>query len=414
MTPYYETQFGRLYHGDNINVLPSIGNVDAIVTDPPYGIRFMGKKWDYDVPTVEQFKECLSALKPGGHMLCFAGTRTHHRMACNIEDAGFEIRDMIAWIYGSGFPKSMNVGNAVDKFRGDERKIVGQGKGRTGKKARPHGGSLHSDDNYQWPGKYNITQGQSSWEGWGTALKPAIEPITLARKPLSGTVAENIIEHGTGALNIDACRVPTSGGKLQAGAGRIPCRHDESVPRGRSGEPSATRRYRDKGSTDFAATPGPRSDTQDRWPANIIHDGSNEVAELFPDAPGMQCQVGPQYGDKDSVNCYGSWGPRKDFKPRLDSGSAARFFYCAKASRSERGAGNTHPTVKPINLVHYLINLILPHKGVVLDPWAGSGTTAVVCERFGLKWIGIEKELAYCEIFAKRLDAETKQLKLFA
>lgn len=203
----------QLINGDCLEVLKTLpdNSVDSIVTDPPYGISFMGKKWDYDVPTEEVWKECLRVLKPGGHLLSFAGTRTQHRMAVRIEDAGFEIRDMIAWIYASGFPKSLNIGKAVDKLQGNEREVVGktqsvqfQEKGYEYKGDKK--GSGFNNEKY-WGFGNDVTKGTSKWEGWGTALKPALEPITVARKPLIGTVAENILTHGTGGLNIDGCRV---------------------------------------------------------------------------------------------------------------------------------------------------------------------------------------------------------------
>ncbi|WP_313203701.1 DNA methyltransferase [Stenotrophomonas sp.] len=265
-------------------------SVDAIVTDPPYGLSFMGKRWDCDVPSTDIWAQCLRVLKPGGHLLAFAGTRTQHRMAVRIEDAGFEIRDMIAWVYGSGFPKSHN------------------------------------------------------GEWGGTALKPAMEPITVARKPLAGTVEANWRQHGTGALNIDACRVGIDCECLRAGASRIPCRNDADKPRTRDGEQSAQRRYADKGSTTFAATPGLRGgDPEGRWPANLIHDGSEEVLATFPDAKGQQARVtGAEptaNGFSGAVSFRGMIGRVASTEPRRDAGSAARFFYCAKASKEDRDSG---------------------------------------------------------------------------
>lgn len=372
----------ELHNGDCLAVLMGMpsDSIDAIVTDPPYGLAFMGKRWDYDVPSVEIWAECLRVLKPGGHLLAFAGTRTQHRMAVRIEDAGFEIRDMIAWVYGSGFPKSHN----------------------------------------------------GPWGG--TALKPALEPITVARKPLAGTVASNFAEHGTAGLNIDGCRVP-HGEDLRTGAGTTwdaMHRHE-----GREGEASAESRYADKGGTDFAMKPGPRGgDAAGRWPANLIHDGSAEVLSGFPQAKGQQGAVGPQYGDKESVNAYGDFGARQDFQPRGDTGSAARFFYCAKASRKDRNEGcegmeqkmptapngaenavsanrgsrsgpreNHHPTVKPTDLMRYLCRLVTPPGGVVLDPFIGSGSTGKAAVLEGFRFIGIEREAEYVEIARARIEA---------
>lgn len=310
-------------------------SVDSIITDPPYGLSFMGKRWDYDVPSTEVWAECLRVLKPGGHLLAFAGTRTQHRMAVRIEDAGFEIRDMIAWVYGSGFPKSHNL--------------------------------------------------QGDWLGWGTALKPALEPITVARKSLVGTVAENVLAHGVGALNIDRCRVDASDGRPL-----IESKSQASLHAFGNGL---------NGSRCAGVT------TQGRWPANLIHDGSEEVLAGFPQAPGQQ---GALTGDEPSgklgsANTYGKMDRRHAATPRGDTGSAARFFYCAKASKSDRGEGNVHPTVKPTDLMRYLCRLVTPPGGVVMDPFMGSGSTGKAAMLEGFRFIGIERESAYFEIACARI-----------
>ena len=294
----------RLLHGDCLEVLRTLPDcsVDAVVTDPPYGLSFMGKRWDYDVPSVEIWAECLRVLKPGGHLLAFAGTRTQHRMAVRIEDAGFEIRDMIAWVYGSGFPKSHNL----------------------------------KDD----------------WQGWGTALKPALEPITVARKPLVGTVAENVLMHGTGAFNIDGCRV-----------------RDGSETGGEKPVYAANHRNAVYGS---GMGGGAWAQTNGRWPANLIHDGSDEVVEL--------------------------------------TGDAARFFYCAKASKADRGNDNKHPTVKPTELMRYLCRLVTPPGGIVLDPFMGSGSTGKAAALEGFDFIGIEREAEYLAIAEARIEGARKLL----
>ncbi len=301
----------QLLHGDCLDKLKEMddNSVDAIVTDPPYGLSFMSKKWDYDVPSVEVWRECLRVLKHGGHLLAFAGSRTYHRLVVNVEDAGFEIRDQIMWVYGSGFPKSHNIGHKAEE-----------------------------------------------WQGWGSALKPSHEPIVVARKPLIGTLVANVLEHGTGGLNIDACRA--EGG---------------------------------------------------RFPANFIHDGSDEVVSLFPE-------------------------------------ENARFFYCAKASKSERNAGldhhpskksqhnsggigreisvekrlqegeenaammkNIHPTVKPVDLMKYLCRLITPSNGIVLDPFTGSGTTGIAATTQGFGFIGIERDEEYIPIARDRIKHWTDE-----
>ena len=244
-----------LYHGDCREILPALGPVDSIVSDPPYGLSFMGNHWDYDVPDADAWRECLRVLKPGGHLLAFAGTRTQHRMACAIEDAGFEIRDMIAWVYGSGFPKSMDVSKALDKAAGAERELT-----RTGKSQRDGYGEDWDTGSSNTRPRFDVpaTAAAAAWQGWGTALKPALEPITVARKPLIGTVADNVQSYGTGAMNIDGCRVAgepphhnygrTSSAKAFAGASDIPFNTPEAG----------------------------------RFPANLIHDGSEEVLAVFP------------------------------------------------------------------------------------------------------------------------------------
>lgn len=380
--------------GDCMELLRGMpdNSIDSIVTDPPYGLSFMGKRWDYDVPATEVWAECLRVLKPGGHMLAFAGTRTQHRMAVRIEDAGFEIRDMIAWVYGSGFPKSHN------------------------------------------------------GEWGGTALKPALEPVTVARKPLTGTVEANWREHGTGALNIGACRIATDE-DLRAGSGGIPCRHDEAVPRGRIGEASAARRYDESGGTDFAMKPGPRGgDAAGRWPANLIHDGSDEVRAAFPEAVGQQGDLKNHGSCRQSPNgIFGGMRPALDHPARIEADkSAARFFYCAKASRIDRNEGtealpqiaggmvsntsgqhitrrdegyeaklqgNHHPTVKPTDLMAYLCRLVTPAGGTVLDPFMGSGSTGKAAIREGFSFIGCELSPEYAAIAQARIDHEVQRLK---
>ena len=373
----------QLHHGDCLEVLRSMPDcsVDSIVTDPPYGLSFMGKKWDYDVPSVDVWVECLRVLKPGGHLLAFAGTRTQHRMAVRIEDAGFEIRDMIAWVYGSGFPKSLDVSKAIDKNNGEvgrllrftewmrttgltskqidqatetnmgghyltaksqpaiptrrlwsklrplcgqvpdwvdelverieaEREVVGSRKQRGSPNGVAPFNTASSDvETITAPS----TDAAKQWQGWGTALKPALEPITVARKPLVGTVAENVLQHGTGAINVD-------GGRVEGG----------------------------------------------RWPANFIHDGSEEATDLLKDS--------------------------------------ARFFYCAKASKADRGE-NHHPTVKPTDLMRYLCRLVTPPEGIVLDPFMGSGSTGKAAMLEGFHFIGIERDADYLEIAKARITA---------
>ena len=371
----------KLLHGDCLHVLKEMpdNSVDSIVTDPPYGLKFMNRHWDYDVPSVEVWQECLRVLKPGGHLLSFAGSRTYHRMTCAIEDAGFEVRDQIMWVYGSSFPKSLDVSKAIDKAAG-----VQGGKGRVVGKSGSERNSMAGDFA---GGEYHeylpATDAARQWQGWGTALKPAHEPICVARKPLVGTVAENVLAHGTGAINVDACRVTTCG----------------EQPKG-SGNNKRDLAFGFSGANGGNITP-----ESGRWPANLIHDGSEEPTGLL--------------------------------------GDAARFFYCAKASKADRDEGlegftpaktndgrkvdadnayqrgatlraNTHPTVKPTDLMRYLSRLVTPAGGVVLDPFAGSGSTgkAAVLEGFG--FIGIERDEQYVEIARARISAVSAQKRLFA
>lgn len=410
-----------LHHGDCLAVLRTLpeNSVDAVVTDPPYGLSFMAKKWDYDVPSEEIWRECLRVLKPGGHLLAFAGTRTQHRMAVRIEDAGFEIRDMIAWVYGSGFPKSLDVSKAIHAKQTTGRsdsQVTGDGRSRV------DGQHFHEfrKGNAVKQVLGNPVPDAAVWYGWGTALKPALEPITVARKPLAGTVAENVLQHGTGALNIDGCRVTTSD-NLNGGAyaDNGSDRHDGTT---------AWRYKRDGGAGEFEQTTG-------RWPANLIHDGSDEVVELFPSSKaGTQTKpkgTGGIWSGKSNDPCGPQYG---------DSGSAARFFYSPKASKADRerglenapvvdaatmvdrepdsagienpraGAGRTsgsknpHPTVKPIALMRYLIRLVTPPNGVVLDPFMGSGTTGLAALDEQQSFIGIEREDIYFQIAQRRLN----------
>ena len=374
----------RLFEGDCLSVLKGLpdDSVDSIVTDPPYGLSFMGKKWDYDVPSVEIWRECLRVLKPGGHLLAFAGSRTYHRLVVNVEDAGFEIRDQIMWIYGSGFPKSLNLGKAIDKKQGNDREVVGT----TNQQDITSGNYVHGPSQRK---DIPITKGTSKWEGWGTALKPAHEPIVVARKPLIGTLVENVLEHGTGGLNIDGCRIGTDvvgwGGK------------------GRSGDSATAGASRGGTQGGYNYDDGEARPVEGRFPANFIHDGSDEVVSLFPE-------------------------------------ENARFFYCAKASKAERNAGleafedkksqhnaggigrkvsvekrleqgkenapmmkNIHPTVKPVDLMKYLCRLVTPPEGVVLDPFMGSGTTGIAAKVEGFDFIGIEMDREYLAIAEARI-----------
>jgi DNA modification methylase len=373
-----------IHHGDCREVMATLDaeSVDAIVSDPPYGLSFMGKGWDHGVPGVEFWTEALRVAKPGAHLLAFGGTRTYHRLACAIEDAGWEIRDCVMWVYGSGFPKSHDVSKAIDKAAGHWR-------GRAGAISSDNGAM--SGGNYERTPKGDaITAAAAAWSGWGTALKPAWEPIIVARKPLVGTVAENVLRHGTGGINVDGCRVGTDGGTSRS--------HQEA--------------YGDSGRMDQGGAQPWRTGHEivsinaGRWPANLIHDGSEEVVGLFPQAGGgygVRGKGGQTYASgKGFANTLALTGQEVGYG---DSGSASRFFYCAKASKADRGSDNKHPTVKPTDLMRYLCRLVTPPGGVVLDPFTGSGSTGKGAVLEGFRFIGIEREAEYVEIARARIAA---------
>jgi site-specific DNA-methyltransferase (adenine-specific) len=381
----------KLILGDSVDKLKELedNSVDSIVTDPPYGLSFMGKKWDYDVPSQEIFEECLRVLKPGGHLLSFAGSRTYHRMAVRVEDAGFEIRDQIMWIYGSGFPKSHNIGKKVEQY-----------------------------------------------EGWGTGLKPAHEPIVMARKPFKGTVVNNVLEWGTGGINIDESRVTTE--ENLNGGGYTPRKNGNAW--------AETKGMNSEGH----CASEPFKQPIGRFPANVIHDGSDEVTDLFPanvrqGNPNQQVNASSIFGGESNRNATTVFANIYD--------SAARFFYCPKTSKKDRNEGldefedkyyaagnqakaelkrgnvefnankgkgkderhnhnqvgvskNNHPTVKPTDLMLYLIRLVTPKGGTTLDPFMGSGSTGKAAIRGGFDFIGIEREKEYMEIAEGRIQYE--------
>ena len=420
-----------IYQGDCLEVMKTLPSesIDSIVTDPPYELGFMGKKWDNTgiANNKEMWAECLRVLKSGGYLLSFGGTRTYHRMACAIEDAGFEVRDMIEWVYGSGFPKSLNVGKAVDKLQGNEREDIGE---NPYNKLRGIGSSELGKLLNPMQGKSNITKGTSEWEGWGTALKPAHEPICMARKPLlEKTVAENVLKYGTGGINIDESRVEAKPRKTGTKN-----EHSISGVNGIYGKDNRTTRQQEYDNKNI----------QSRFPANLIHDNSDEVLELFPNTH--------KAGNKKDMNKNlnynaSSYQMSTNRNPAIagdNGGSASRFFksiiYQAKASKSERNKGcegleekdcfqkntskwitdprhpdggyehnpikqqNNHPTVKPVALMEYLINMVTPKCGVVLDPFAGSGSTLVAAKELGFNFIGIEKESEYIKICEARIN----------
>ena len=376
----------KLILGDSVDKLKELddNSIDSIVTDPPYGLSFMGKKWDYDVPSQEIWEECMRVLKPGGHLLSFAGSRTYHRMAVNIENAGFEIRDQIMWIYGSGFPKSHNIGKAVDKIQGNEREVIGSRK--------LQGTTLHEGNFRKNHDEIDLTKGQSPYEGWGTALKPAHEPIVMARKPLSEkTVVDNVLEWGTGGINIDDSRIGL----------------DEELDKSQLRTINSSQKTENDGwgmnSKDGDVTQVVRP--EGRFPANVIFD--EEAGKILDEQTGELSNVGsPKKIDSSKTSMFGAGVP--GFQMYGDKGGASRFFYCPKTSKTDRNEGlddkNNHPTVKPTDLMLYLIRLVTPKGGTTLDPFMGSGSTGKAAVRGGFDFIGIEREKDYMEIAEARIQ----------
>lgn len=380
---------------------------DSLITDPPAGISFMGKDWDKSDNFIENmteiYKECLRVLKPGAHGLVWAIPRTSHWTALALEKAGFEVRDIITHIFGSGFPKSLDVSKAIDKMAGAEREVT-----HTKIKSDIRGSTV----NGEWiglnkPDKERIeisytapaTPEAKQWEGWGTALKPASEHWILVRKPLGeSTVAKNVLKHGTGGLNIDASRIAMQKGDTSSSLRPCRIRQDETD-------------HKDAifGSKNDSYKNDVLGASQGRFPANLVL-SHNEDCE---DECTENCAV--QMLDKQSGDLTGQ--PRSENKiygsasntlgtPRYhkgDTGGASRFFYCAKASKKDRGEENTHPTVKSTKLMEYLIKLITPPHGTILDPFMGSGSTGVAAKRLGFDFVGIEKEKEYFEIAERRI-----------
>ena len=488
----------KLIHADCLDAMTRAKpeSVDAIVTDPPYGLAFMGKQWDHGVPGKPFWEAALRVAKPGAHLLAFGGTRTYHRLACAIEDAGWEIRDCIMWVYGSGFPKSLDVSKAIDKAGGGEsvhvqarrslaceirekREAAGVSRSQLAewfpqytavtanwertdagfripsedayselvrrlgiadnwrelvrsedlRRLVSEGGQDRRDDGTviglghsgrEWE---SATEAAKQWQGWGTALKPAYEPILLARKPFPTTVAANVLTHGTGGLNIDGCRVGAEGGTRWDGKASQP-------------NDAGWENMRGHGIAELNAG---------RWPANFIHDGSDEVVSCFPDSKSCNSpsKARPEGTILGGARSQGAIYPG-------ETGSAARFFYCAKASKKDRDEGldafnskasssmsgrrnpenaewdtgndvtsrfvtnrkNVHPTVKPTDLMRYLCRLITPPGGVILDPFMGSGSTGKGAVLEGFRFIGIEKEAEYLEIAKARIEFAVSEGKV--
>lgn len=436
----------NLIQGDCLDKLKELedNSVDSIVTDPPYGLSkepdmievlkcwmngedythnsngFMGKQWDSFVPNPSVWKECFRVLKPGGYMLAFFGTRTYDMGVLSIRIAGFEVKDQLAWVFSTGFPKSRNISKDIDKIKGEKREIVGkrQKLGMT-KKAVEQG--AQNRNVYEWykVSDVPISEEAEKYKGFGTAIKPAYEPIVLARKPLGEkTVARNVLEYGTGVLNIDDCRISI----------------DESIDDPRLGGNGSWKTEKMAKNVYEGGYSGKEisSSSLGRFPSNLIHDGSDEVVSLFPESKGQQGDVkGTEPSHTGQNGIYGEYG-RVESSKRNDKGSAARFFYCAKASKKDRNEGledypdkewkdegaaiperknrpfnpvkNNHTTVKPYNLCKWLVTLITPPNGTVLDPFMGSGSTGKAAVRCGFNFIGIELEKEYVDIAKGRIE----------
>ena len=423
----------KLMLGDNIEKLRELPDnfVDSIITDPPYGLSFMNKKWDYDVPSIEFWKEVYRVLKPGGHILSFGGTRTYHRMVVNIEDAGFEIRDQIMWVYGSGFPKSHNIGKAIDKIEGNDREII---------PSTRHSGTIDNSPYHSKGITEEIptnTKGNSEYEGWGTALKPANEPICMARKPLSEkTIAENVLKYGTGGINIDGSRIGTDDilgrqvSENDLGAGQY------GLNDGRKTKPT----------NKLVGTFNDNTKGLGRFPANFIIECICD--EVIPGNKGevvksnrkrgliKEWDGGHRKNPIDNYNDKGDIHTNPNCPCRLldEQSGASRFFYVPKVSKKERNLGldgfeekemntlnngignrpqenrldkpkNNHPTVKPINLLTYLVRLITPPNGIVMDCYMGSGSVGIASLLEEFQFIGMEMDEEYFNIAEARINS---------
>jgi site-specific DNA-methyltransferase (adenine-specific) len=442
MNPYYDKDSITLYCGDLLDVLPQLTEkIDHVVTDPPYGLSFMGRGWDHAVPGPEYWKIISDACKPGALMMAFGGTRTYHRLTCAIEDAGWDIRDCLMWLYGSGFPKAMDIGKMVDKAaRGvpqgsSDPTSPNHGKYKTQATEGDRGQNFGAG-----PGQFMLEQGVKDqrdlveiakpWQGYANALKPAYEPIVLAMKAMDGTIAHNALTHGVAGMNIDASRIACDGGSPAAqrratakATGHSPMQ-DSVLGVQTANEAEAMGKIGRRGSAEVYAAERP-AESSGRWPANIIlehHPDCKQIgttvikgdhrSDCNGTRPSGFANVGAESGDSvPNARVYGNEEvPVYECHPDCPIGmlgDKARFLYCAKASKKERGTGNNHPTVKPLEVMRYLLTLLsTPTGGVILDPFAGSGTTLLAAKALGRRCIGVELEPSYCDIIVSRLEAQ--------
>ncbi len=387
--------------GDCREVMATMGaeSIDAIVTDPPYGLSFMGREWDHGVPGVPFWAEALRVAKPGAHLVAFGGSRTFHRLVCAVEDAGWEVRDVLMWLYGSGFPKSLNVAKAIDSGGGRPEDIRRMEMGDSyepsgrGRVNYDHGGGSAMN------GASSPSRPQSDaarqWSGWGTALKPAYEPIILARKPLRGTVASNVQTFGTGALNVDGCRIQIAPA-------------DMAEMQGRSGASTPNKVW----GAGVGSPKGWEPTTTGRWPANVLLD--EEAAAVLDAQSGELSSGSRKAGEHGLMGCRGA-GLLPMPEVNGDRGGASRFFYTSKASSEDRGRwqGNDHPTVKPTDLMRWLCRLVTPPGGLILDPFMGSGSTGCAAVAEGFRFVGVDLDQRHVDIARRRLEHATRQPSLF-
>jgi len=393
----------NLTTGDCLDILPTLPaeSIEACITDPPYGWTMMGSNWDRGVPGEAYWKEVLRVLKPGGWLLAFGGPRTHHRLMVAIEDAGFELKDCLCWLFGSGFPKALNLSKAIDKAAGAERKVISDNPC-----ARPNHdhktiwiGTKKGKEQSHPPLTAPATPEAKLWDGWHTALKPAHEPIILAMKPLDGTFAKNALTHGVAGLNVDGCRIGTND-NLNGGAYSNTDGRDRKAWSGDSRTVTGAGAFARKAEGEYVPPTG-------RWPANVILD--EEAGKMLDEQTGILHSHG---GGTSRIMGFSGGRRERPIEKRSDKGGASRFFYCAKASRAERThkgtIENNHPTLKPLALMRWLCRLVsTPTGGTILDPFAGSGSTGVAALQEGLSFIGIELSPEYAEIARARLEDTT-------